>query len=194
MALSSRDPSPPSSASGSPQSACSSAGRSLLVSIFLYLVVFYRAGLFSDALLQVFFVAFTLYGWWHWWRGVRQEGSVRVVPLPRSSLITAVVLGIPGSFVLGTLARHLHAALPYLDAALISYWLVASLVGRPQAHRQLVALDCGGSRLHRRVHLQRPLAHGAALCGSCGARRPRPARLAPRRGELHGPQSLVPSP
>ncbi len=100
-----------------------------LVSIFIYMVVFYRAGLFSDALLQVFFVAFTFYGWWHWWRGVRQEGSVRVVPLPRTSLITAVVLGIPGSFVLGTLARHLHAALPYLDAVLMSYSLVASWWG-----------------------------------------------------------------
>jgi nicotinamide mononucleotide transporter len=100
-----------------------------LVSIFLYMVVFYRAGLLSDALLQVFFVAFTFYGWWHWWRGVRQEGTVRVVPLPRSSLITAVVLGIPGSFVLGTLARHLHAALPYLDAVLMSYSLVASWWG-----------------------------------------------------------------
>ncbi len=100
-----------------------------LVSIFIYMVVFYRAGLFSDALLQVFFVAFTFYGWWHWWRGVRQEGSVRVVPLPRSSLITAVVLGIPGSLVLGTLARHLHAALPYLDAVLMSYSLVASWWG-----------------------------------------------------------------
>jgi nicotinamide mononucleotide transporter len=100
-----------------------------LVSIFLYMVVFYRAGLLSDALLQVFFVAFTVYGWWHWWRGVRQEGSVRVVPLPRSSLIVAVVLGIPGSFALGTLARHLHAALPYLDAVLMSYSLVASWWG-----------------------------------------------------------------
>ena len=30
-----------------------------LVSIFLYMVVFFRAGLFSDALLQVFFVVFT---------------------------------------------------------------------------------------------------------------------------------------
>ncbi len=97
-----------------------------LVAIFLYMVVFYRAGLLSDALLQVFFVIFTFYGWWHWWRGVRQEGKVRVVPLPFSSLIAAVVVGIPGSFALGTLAKHLHAALPYLDAVLMSYSLVAT--------------------------------------------------------------------
>ena len=58
-----------------------------LVSIFLYMVVFFQAGLFSDALLQVFFVVFTFYGWWHWWRGVRDEGEVRVVALPRSHLV-----------------------------------------------------------------------------------------------------------
>jgi nicotinamide mononucleotide transporter len=100
-----------------------------LVSIFLYMVVFYRAGLLSDALLQVFFVVFTIYGWWHWWRGVREEGSVRVVPLQRSSLWGAIVLGIPGSFALGVLAKHLHAALPYLDAVLMSYSLVATWWG-----------------------------------------------------------------
>src|SRR3954471_2634435 len=46
----------------------------VLAADVLYLVVFYRARLLSDALLQIFFIAFTLYGWWHWWRGVREEG------------------------------------------------------------------------------------------------------------------------
>jgi nicotinamide mononucleotide transporter len=98
----------------------------VLISIFIYMVVFFRAGLFSDALLQVFFVAFTIYGWWNWWRGVREEGEVRVVPLALPSMATALVLGLAGSFLLGTLAKRLHAALPYLDAVLMSYSLVAS--------------------------------------------------------------------
>lgn len=97
-----------------------------LVSIFIYMVVFFRAGLFSDALLQVFFVLFTFYGWWHWWRGVRDEGQVLVVPLPLPSLYIAIVLGVVGSFVLGSLAKRLNAALPYLDAMLMSYSLVAT--------------------------------------------------------------------
>ena len=58
----------------------------VLAADVLYLVVFYRARLFSDALLQIFFVAFTLYGWWHWWRGVVEEGEVRVVPLHSARL------------------------------------------------------------------------------------------------------------
>jgi nicotinamide mononucleotide transporter len=92
----------------------------------LYLVVFYRAQLLSDALLQIFFVVFTLYGWWNWWRGVRQEGEVRVAPLAVMNTAIAVVAGIAGTFVLGAIAKRFHAALPYLDASLASFSLVAS--------------------------------------------------------------------
>jgi nicotinamide mononucleotide transporter len=98
----------------------------VLAADILYLIVFYRAQLLSDALLQIFFLAFTLYGWWHWWRGVREEGEVRIVPLKISSMMIALIVGAVGSFVLGEAARRLHAALPFLDATLTSYSLVAS--------------------------------------------------------------------
>lgn len=98
----------------------------VLAADVIYLIVFYRAKLLSDSLLQLFFVAFTLYGWWHWWRGVREEGEVRVVPLPMQSLVIALAAGAVGSFALGELAKRLHAALPYLDATLTSYSLVGS--------------------------------------------------------------------
>jgi nicotinamide mononucleotide transporter len=97
-----------------------------LVSIFLYMLVFLRAKLYSDALLQAFFVAFTLYGWWHWWRGVREEGEVRVMPLAKTQMWTAIMVGLVGSFALGSLAVRIHAALPHLDATLMSFSLVAS--------------------------------------------------------------------
>jgi nicotinamide mononucleotide transporter len=93
--------------------------------VFYYLV-FRGARLYSDALLQLCFVAFTLYGWWHWWRGVREEGEVRVVPLSRANLLIALLAGIAGTFLLGKLTTSLNAALPYLDAALASFSLVGS--------------------------------------------------------------------
>ncbi|HSZ16619.1 MAG TPA: nicotinamide riboside transporter PnuC [Terracidiphilus sp.] len=98
----------------------------ILAADIFYLIVFYRAQLLSDALLQIFFLAFTLYGWLHWWRGVREEGEVRVVPLALPSLMIAMLAGVAGSFLLGELAKRLHAALPFLDATLTSYSLVAS--------------------------------------------------------------------
>ena len=92
----------------------------------LYLVIFYRARLYSDALLQVFFIAFTLYGWWHWWRGVRAEGEVRVAPLSLFGWLRGLLAGAIGSLLLGWLMMRIGAALPHLDATLTAYSLVAS--------------------------------------------------------------------
>jgi nicotinamide mononucleotide transporter len=93
----------------------------------LYIFVFYRARLYSGALLQVFFVVFDLYGWWLWWRGVRAEGGVRVAPLDVRSLWVGLAAGAAGSALLGYFMARIGAALPHLDAALTGYSLVATL-------------------------------------------------------------------
>jgi nicotinamide mononucleotide transporter len=98
----------------------------VLIADIVYLDVFYRARLFSDALLQMFFVAFTLYGWWHWWRGVQQEGEVRVEPLRLRGWLGGLAAGAVGAVALGWLMARIGAALPHLDATLTSYSLVAS--------------------------------------------------------------------
>jgi nicotinamide mononucleotide transporter len=98
----------------------------VLAADVLYLIVFYRSRLYSDALLQVFFIVFTLYGWWHWWRGVREEGEVRVVPLHLRGWLAGLAAGAVGAVLLGSLMTHIGAALPHLDATLTSYSLVAS--------------------------------------------------------------------
>jgi len=33
-------------------------------------------------LLQFVYFAFAIYGWWHWWRGVKEEGIVKVEGSP----------------------------------------------------------------------------------------------------------------
>ncbi len=98
----------------------------VLISDLLYLVVFYRVRLYSDALLQIFFLVFTLYGWWYWWRGVRAEGEVRVVRLPPIGLWMGLAAGAAGSVLLGLLMERIGAALPRLDATLMSFSLLAS--------------------------------------------------------------------
>jgi nicotinamide mononucleotide transporter len=97
-----------------------------LIADVLYLVVFYQAKLYSDTLLQAFFVAFTLYGWWNWSRGVRDEGEVKIAPLKPRNAIIAIALGAVGSIALYLITIRMHAALPWLDAPLASYSLVAS--------------------------------------------------------------------
>ena len=98
----------------------------VLVADVLYIIVYRKVLLLSDAMLRVFFLGFTLYGWWHWWRGLREEGEVRVEPLGRTSMLAGLAAGAVGCVALGAVTVRLGAALPFLDAALASYSLVGS--------------------------------------------------------------------
>jgi nicotinamide mononucleotide transporter len=98
----------------------------VLIAEVLYMIVFYRVRLYSGALLQIVYIGFTLYGWWYWWRGVRDEGEVRMVRLPLSSLLAGLAAGAAGSVLMGLLMERMGAALPQLDAALMSFSLVAT--------------------------------------------------------------------
>ena len=89
-------------------------------------MVLSRAFLLSSALLQFAYMAFTIYGWWHWARGVRRDGEVRVEPLGLRGWLGGLAAGAVGSVLLGWLMVRIGAALPHLDAALTSYSLVAS--------------------------------------------------------------------
>jgi len=97
-----------------------------LLACGLYAEVFHQAKLYSDMLLQGVFAAFCIYGWWHWYRGVREEGAVRVEALTLRGKLGGLAVGIVGSVLLGwVMARYTDAALPHMDAALTAFSLVA---------------------------------------------------------------------
>jgi nicotinamide mononucleotide transporter len=98
----------------------------VLAADIFYLIVFFQARLFSDTLLQGFFILFTLYGWWNWWRGVRDEGDVRIDPLSTKAFAVGILITAFGSLALGWEMTRLHASLPYLDASLTCFSLLAS--------------------------------------------------------------------
>jgi nicotinamide mononucleotide transporter len=92
----------------------------------LYLIVFFEARLYSDTLLQFAFIAFTFYGWWNWARGARATGEIRIEPLSALGFALPLAVGFAGSVLLGWCMVRIGAALPWLDAALASFSLVAS--------------------------------------------------------------------
>jgi nicotinamide mononucleotide transporter len=98
----------------------------VLIAELLYMIVFYRVRLYSGALLQIIFMGVTFYGWWYWWRGIRDEGEVRVVHLPLFNLWAGLAAGTAGSVLMGFLMERMGASLPRLDATLMSYSLVAT--------------------------------------------------------------------
>ncbi|MCK9538405.1 nicotinamide riboside transporter PnuC [Dokdonella sp.] len=97
-----------------------------LVSVLAYGVVFIDARLYSDALLQGAFGVMILYGWWGWLHHLEDDGRVLPVPLARAPALRDVALGALGALALGAFMHYrTDAALPWLDAALAAFSLVA---------------------------------------------------------------------
>lgn len=97
-----------------------------LVAVCLYTVVFAQAKLYSDALLQVIFGGFVLYGWRNWYRQTEADGRPAVEPLARSKKLRDVGIGVAGGVALGAFMHHFtDAQVPWLDAMLASLSLVA---------------------------------------------------------------------
>ena len=86
--------------------------------VSLYFFVFWDARLYSDALLQIFFLVIQLYGWWAWTHADRVDHGVAVGWLSNAARLrwlagTAVAVLIWGM----GMARYTDAAAPFADAA-----------------------------------------------------------------------------
>lgn len=97
-----------------------------LVSVVAYAWIFVDAKLYSDMLLQVVFAVLILYGWHRWMRHLDAGGHVRVASLDRRSATLHLAVGSAAALALGyAMHRWTDASLPWLDAALTAFSLVA---------------------------------------------------------------------
>ena len=97
-----------------------------LLSVTLYTWIFVDAKLYSDALLQVAFGGLIVYGWVRWLQNLGDDGLMQVASLPAAQAVTHLLLGAVGALALGfAMHRWTDAALPWLDAALTAFSLVA---------------------------------------------------------------------
>lgn len=97
-----------------------------LVSVLLYAWIFYGARLYSDALLQLVYAALQCYGWWRWSKAPVRAQRPQVCRPKGRDLALAVLVGAVGAVALGNvMSRYTDAALPWLDATLTAFSLVA---------------------------------------------------------------------
>lgn len=102
-----------------------------LASTAIYLAIFYSARLYAETVLQVFYLAVSVYGWWHWARPARELPVVRWRARAHLQALAVIALA---SLVHGALlAGWTQAALPWLDAVIawgsvVTTWMVARKV------------------------------------------------------------------
>jgi nicotinamide mononucleotide transporter len=92
----------------------------------LYFKLFLDVRLYADMALQALFGLGILYGWVVWTRGRGDRGEVVVVPLSPMQAVAGLAAGAVGGAAIGWFtSRYTDAALPWIDATLSSFSLVA---------------------------------------------------------------------
>jgi nicotinamide mononucleotide transporter len=86
--------------------------------VSLYFFIFRDAKLYSDAGLQVFFLAVNLYGLWEWLRNQAEAGEIIVERLSRRGLLLWLAGSVAAILLWGTgMHRYTDASFPYWDAS-----------------------------------------------------------------------------
>lgn len=97
--------------------------------VALYLVIFWQARLYGEAVLQVFFFVVQGWGWWLWARAGGLAQMVRVEWMGWRARAVALALVAGSSLGIGwAMARFTDAALPYADATIAGASVVAQVL------------------------------------------------------------------
>jgi len=101
-----------------------------IVNVVLSFFLYYQIQLYPDMFLQVFFFVTNIIGWWRWANPNAGEedykDELRVSYMRRKQFLFICGISIVGTFVLGSMASHLHewfpeifpkpSAFPYVDS------------------------------------------------------------------------------
>lgn len=112
-----------------------------IVSVLLYMVLFYQIRLYSDTIEQVYYLGASAYGWWIWNKSPQVTGQITDVSYSDTrSIVLFSVSTVIVSIIVGKLMSQIHiflpkifteaASFPYLDATttIMSFsamWLMA---------------------------------------------------------------------
>ena len=98
-----------------------------IANTLLYTVVFLRARLYGDALLQVVFAILNGYGWWSWTRPGERGAELPVRRATPAELALAAGVSLGGTAAAAILlARHTDSPVPLWDASVLVLSLVAT--------------------------------------------------------------------
>lgn len=97
-----------------------------IVNVAIFFFLFWKARLYADAVLQLFYLSLSVYGWWAWLRAGPDHSALHVSRATRRHW----VIGIPIFLIFGLglgviLDKYTDSPVPFFDALLTSASLVA---------------------------------------------------------------------
>jgi nicotinamide mononucleotide transporter len=98
-----------------------------IISVFIYIFIFFEVKLYADMGLQVFFIVLQVYGWYEWLYGGKNKTELHVSKILLREIYYTIIFVIVATAVIGyTLHKLTDASLPYVD----SFLAVLSMAGQ----------------------------------------------------------------
>ncbi|MES2808336.1 MAG: nicotinamide riboside transporter PnuC [Bacteroidota bacterium] len=99
-----------------------------IVSVTIYIFIFWDAHLFADMGLQVYFLVVNIYGWYYWSQKAANEDKVPVIRITKKEILLAAIAVAAFTFILGSLLHYTSASFPYLDSFCAACSVVAQIL------------------------------------------------------------------
>ena len=97
-----------------------------IVSVGIYIFIFFDSHLYADMGLQVYFMVMNIYGWYFWSKKTKTEKKTPVLRITQKEIILSAVAIVIFTVFLGSVLKYTPASYPYID----SFCTACSLVGQ----------------------------------------------------------------
>ncbi len=98
-----------------------------IISVVIYIFIFFDSHLFADMGLQVYFLVTNIYGWYFWSKKSPIEEKTPVLRIKRKEVILSALAIVIFTFILGSVLRYTTASFPFLDSFCTACSLVAQI-------------------------------------------------------------------
>ncbi len=98
-----------------------------IVSVGIYIFIFFDSHLYADMGLQVYFMGMNIYGWYFWSHKPATEKKTPVLLISKREIILSVIAIFIFTFFLGTVLKYTPASYPYIDSFCTACSLVAQV-------------------------------------------------------------------
>ncbi len=96
-----------------------------IVSCLLFTYFFMNAKLYAEAVLQLFFIATSVWGWWHWSSQINKPAAP-IQTIPSKFILLAILIAITTGFLYAFgLQQFTDAANPWIDSQILTFSVLA---------------------------------------------------------------------
>ena len=83
-----------------------------ILNVILTFIICYNVHMYSNMMLQIYYLIINIYGWWTWSKNTNTDDSLKVSTNSKNYNLKAIIISFLGFIILGFLLKNIHSILP----------------------------------------------------------------------------------